>query len=364
MKTKLIVSLCLVVALGLIYAVLYAEPQSRGADEEPLIARVVDRASVLGYQRASGKTKELYRPDKYSIHELTVSPNNKYIAAINISDRVNIPDSVPEAYYMYSLMVLHASGELAHRLEMDVRRYVWSPDGKQIAFLTFAPCRKAYWTSCPTGAWILDVETSEVTEISEGAKDINWAAFDNAIYLYEHPRLRDRGCSVMRWDPVSGELQPTDYHDIYFSPDGKYYLSLWKDEVCPARLYDATSNQLIYDIVVRKSFLYGRDDTTVPFPEDLGSLWNSNELGQPCGWVFNSGHYLMFTKEESTVETEGSGPVKVIVSKTIHSLTNSIYDVEQGKVIKQFEGDVWKWVGSGNQVVVERDGKVVLEEMP
>ena len=68
--------------------------------------------------------------------------------------------------------------------------------------------------------------------------------------------------------------------------------------------------------------------------------------------------------EAQTVETEGSGPVKRIVKKTVHSLTHSIYDVEQGKVIKQFEGDVWKWVGSGNQVVVERDGKVVLEELP
>ncbi len=362
MKTKLIVSLCLAAALGLIYAVIVAAPQHHGSDAEPLIARVLDRASVLRYQRASGKTQEVYRPDKYSIHELTVSPNNKYIAAINISDRVNIPDSVPEAYYMYSLMVLHANGELARRLDMDVRRYVWSPDGKQIAFLTFAPCRKTYWSSCPTGAWILDVETSEVTKISEGAKEINWAAFDNAIYLYEHPRLHERG-RVMRWDPVSGELQPRDYHDIYFSPDGKYYLSLWKDRARPTRLYDAMSNELIYDIVVRESFLYD-GDITVPFPEDLGSLFNCESSKTPWGWVFNKGHYLMFSKEESTVETEGSGPVKRIVKKTVHSLTHSIYDVEQGKVIKQFDGDVWKWVGSGHQIVVERDGKVVLEEIP
>lgn len=359
MKTKIIVSLSFAAALGLIYAAIVAAPQFPGAVEEPLIARVVDRASVLRYQRASGKTQELYRPDKYSIHELTVSPNNKYIAAINISEREVMPDSV-EAPYLYGLMVLHGNGELAHRLDMDVRRYVWSPDGKQIAFLTFAPCRKAYWWACPTGAWILDVETSEVTKISEGAKDINWAAFDGAIYLYEHTRLYPRG-RVMRWDPVSGELQPTDYHDIYFSPDGKYYLSLWKDEARPVRLFNAHTNQLLFDLVVYEESLYG--DIAVPFPEDLGSLY-SNKLGQPCGWVFNSGHYLMFTKEESTVETEGSGPVKVIVSKTIHSLTNSIYDVEQGRVIKQFEGDVRAWVGSGNEIVVERDGKVVLEELP
>ncbi len=360
MKTALIVSFCLVVALGLIYAAIVAAPQFPGAVEEPLIARVVDRASVLRYQRASGKTQELYRPDKYSIHELTVSPNNKYIAAINISEREVMPDSV-EAPYLYGLMVLHGNGELAHRLDMDVRRYVWSPDGKQIAFLTFAPCRKTYWWSCPTGAWILDVETSEVTKISEGAMEINWAAFDGAIYLYEHPRLYERG-RVMRWDPVSGELQPTDYHDIYFSPDGKYYLSLWKDEARPTRLYDATSNELIYDLVVQERSLYG--DTAVPFPEKLGSVFNCDQFKAPWGWVFNKGHYLMFSKEESTVETEGSGPVKRIVSKTIHSLTHSIYDVEQGRVIKQFEGDVWEWVGSGNEVVVERDGKVVLEEIP
>jgi hypothetical protein len=77
-----------------------------------------------------------------------------------------------------------------------------------------------------------------------------------------------------------------------------------------------------------------------------------------------SGAVFVVLLAVSTVETEGSGPVKVIVSKTIHSLTNSVYDVEQGKVVKQFEGHVWKWVGSGNEVVVERDGKVVLEEMP
>jgi WD40 repeat protein len=362
MKTILIVSLSFAAALGLIYAVIVAAPQSDGAAEEPLIARAVDRASVLRYQRASGETQELYRPDKYSIHELTVSPNNKYIAAINISEREVMPDSV-DAPYLYGLMVLHSNGELAHRLDMDVRRYVWSPDGKQIAFLTFAPCRKAFWSSCPTGAWILDVETSEVTKISEGAKGINWAAFDGALYLYENPRLRNRVCPVMRYDPVSRELQTTDYHDIYFSPDGKYYLSLWKDEARPTRLYDAISNELIYDIVVRESFLYD-GDITVPFPEDLGSLFNCERSKTPWGWVFNKGHYLMFSKEESTVETEGSGPVKRIVKKTVHSLTHSVYDVEQGKVIKQFDGDVWKWVGSGNQVVVERDGKVVLEELP
>lgn len=352
---RLIVSCSIVLFIALVFSLLLAVTKNVPSQNKNLIVRVDKENCIVSLKTDTGEIQKLYHSDKYWTHSLTVSPNNKYIAFIEETEpkyRRNGYEAAPQ----YNLVVIDDSGKLISRIEMDVKKYVWSPDGEKIAFLTFRPCDPDYAYKCPSGAWVFDISTSEKIKIRDRAYEVNWALFDSAVYLYDHG-------AVVRLNPRSKELESTHYKDIYFSPDGRYYLRLWKDEGQPIQLYETSSNNELFAIKVYKKLLPS-GDTTEPFPKNIGDLWSSHDLDPPHGWVFRHGHYLLFTKAKVLTKTEGQGAIKVIKSREVQEVKNYIYDPSQRKVLKEFEGIISSWIGNGNKIVVERKGKILFEQLP
>ncbi|MEA2031094.1 MAG: hypothetical protein U9N55_05825, partial [candidate division Zixibacteria bacterium] len=202
-------------AVGLlILLLLLAFSNEIQAADESFFVKLDKENCITKLNVTTKQTQIIYHSDKWRTHNITVSPNNRYIAFIEETKFECTRDGLYKVAPQRSLVIIDSSGKVDRRIDdIDVKKYVWSPDGEKIAFLTFKPCDCDYKYKYPTGAWVYDMNTSEVIKIKDRARGINWAVFDSAVYLYS----RDRdGEQVVRWDPVSQRLDSTVYKDIYF----------------------------------------------------------------------------------------------------------------------------------------------------
>jgi hypothetical protein len=293
---------------------------------------------------------------------LSVSPNDSLCAFIEVEPGVFASEeSTRQGRYdkapIPRLRIVDRTGRLCHTIE-GVLRYAWSPTGDHIAYITYDMRDADYPYKHPTGLWVFNLSAGEAKKILNEASELYWAVHDQHLYIncWNMP-------TALRWNPSTGTLDTTEYNDIYFSPDGKYYLRLWKDESMPMQLFTTATNLMASAIRVYNILLPA--DSVIPEnPTGLGGLPLGENGYPPYGWIFGRGHFLLFTKIDATVETEGEETIKIIKSQTIHSIKHSIYDPEKGKVIKQFEGAISSWVGDGSRLIVERNGKVEFKEKP
>jgi hypothetical protein len=61
------------------------------------------------------------------------------------------------------------------------------------------------------------------------------------------------------------------------------------------------------------------------------------------------------------------GDIELGISPKILNQRNYIFDVEKRKIVKQFDGKftIWySWMGNGDQIIVERNGKIEFEGIP
>lgn len=344
------------VTLSIVVLLVVEFPNSAQTPVSSILVKTVEGNWIVRLNMATGEEERIYHSNKGRAHTIAVSPDNRYISFIEETELERTRDGAYVVTPRRDLVLLDGTGKVIARIEdKDVRRYVWNPSGDKIAFLSFQPCDSDYEFRCPTGAWVFDLNTSELVKIKERATEINWAVFDSAVYLYDNSE-------VVKWHPEAKTPVITDHKDILFSPDGKYYLRLWKDEGKPIQLYETNSNEELFAIKVYEGLL-PPGISAVPFPADIGELWSSHDLEAPYGWVFNSGHLLLFTKVDAIVETAGEGPVKAVKSIEVRSVKNFVYDPEQRKVVKEFEGAISSWIGDGSRIIVEKDDKVLFEDI-
>ena len=277
---------------------------------------LVDMKRIYALDPVTGHRTIIFESEKI-IDRITLSPNGKLIGAL-ADDK---------------LIIINLKGQKLQTLAENVKRYSWQPIGDKISFLSFAPKDADYPFRFPAGVWVSDIATGEKKKIAEGAQKIVWARFDSCVYFSDWKK-------VYKWNPKTDKVDTTDYKDFYFSPDGMYYYYLPHLEVGgPIQLFERSTNKDISHIL----------------PEDLGSL---------SGWVFNQRHFLLFVKADVITETVGEGPVKVVKSREVRNVQNFIFDVEKRKVVKEFDGKISPWVGNGSKIIVEREGKMVFEEVP
>ncbi len=332
--SKTVLIIVLIVTLAIIGIHFYAVSQTgRSTHADCLIVRQ-DNNAILRLTTTNGTETEIFASPSATIGSLSVSPNNLFSAFIETRSE----DHKQDRPSRNSLRVIDVDGTTTAIIEENVARYAWSPDGSKLAFVTFDPCDPDYAYRCPTGAWVHDLLASETIKIKDSMTEIFWAQFDSTLYLLN----RD---SVFKWKTDFPEPMPSKHRDIYFSPDGQYYLRLWKDENDPIQLF-CTAN-----------------DQKMNLPTDLGSLWGTHDLNPPHGWAYNSGHILLFIKEDVEVETEGTGPIQIINSKKVLKTTISLYDPSEQKTIRQFEGLVGNWIGNGDFLIIEQDGRLSFEMM-
>ncbi len=286
---------------------------------------------------STGREKGIFETKEDLIRNISLSPNGCFIAAIEEKRGNPLPGkgiwTVPP---IYSLIVVDTTGKILSHVKMNALRYSWSPEGNRLAFITYDPRDIDYHYKFPTGLWVLTIETNEVREINKQAWELNWAIHDSCLY-YRAP------AGIYRWIPFTGGLEKVPYNGIYFSPDGHYYsTSYFGEGLTAVYIYKTVTNRKL----------------TKQLPSGLNYFF---------GWTFRRGHLFLVGKiiPKSTYPRDYSrrglfrndSPAKWIDK-------SYLFDVEKGKVVKEYEGRVNPWVGNGEKIVFERDGRIVLEGLP
>lgn len=153
--------------------------------------------------------------------------------------------TVHHYYENARLQILNLDGEALSDPIDSVRRYVWSPDGNKVAYIT-GDHYEGGSGFLSTGTWILDMgsrENDPVKIYMEGS-DLNWRD-NNKLYIW------DVGDQVLRYDTNQKTIEDTSRNGIYFSPDGHYYFDPAREGE-PIRLFTTYDDQ---EVTQHYSFL-------------------------------------------------------------------------------------------------------------
>jgi len=113
------------------------------------------------------------------------------------------------------LIIIDTNGNILSRVN-DAVIFDWAPTSDKIVygtgiFLTDAGYPKA------KRLWIYDIKSANKVDIGEAsATNLSWAIFDSLIYIHE------KG-GIFKIDPSTQLKIKTQYWDLIFSPDVKYY---------------------------------------------------------------------------------------------------------------------------------------------
>ncbi len=299
---------------------------------------------IINAGRNEGRTPYVYSLDSKGLHRLDTKRNERKIIfdtsglyqvsfsispcetviAVLVTERGVVPPgahdySIPPKN---SLIFISPEGKQIAKLDEDVRKYVWSPTGDRIAYIT-GTYREAQLFKT-TGVYIFDLNDGSKKQILKdfphptmkdyegGGYDITWAVHDSNIYIQEFEGL---GGNYM-YNTKSGKTEKVPYKGIHFSPDGKFYLAFYSEDFVD--LYVSSTNQKITERVKPK----------------FGYL--------PQSWMPDQKHHLLTVKvdfEPSALDSIGAGKPKAIVKKVerkIKQKTFFMYDVEKDQIIKEW----------------------------
>lgn len=283
------------------------------------------RKVIYAQRLSAGEQQILWKGERY-LSDITPSPDGRIVAFIehwwqenvpaekaNYMDRryTNAREIVTYYYENQKLMLITAEGQFIQAIDR-VRRYVWSPDGAKIAYIT-GNYTEDYPGFRTTGTWIMDFASDTAQKICETGYEVEWARFDGNVYIDTYD---DRG--VLKYDPRSSKLEPTPYKGIYFSDDGKYYYA-FNREGSDFRLYSTEGGEHLIERAEAADV------------RNLGIL-------VPIGWAPGVSRLLLQVGV-------GSGR------------RHFIYDVERAKIVELKEA-VISWGANGREVIVLRDGRM------
>jgi len=265
-----------------------------------------------------------YSPEKGSKHifKYISKSKSKYIAYTSEPDDCNIdnismdPSGVrlgiielcsPNKYHL----VVYSLKSLSVLVKLDNGyKFAFSPKGNSIVYSEGIPGERG--TPPPPGykggIWIYDFSCNKLIQIANdsiGIGDINWSGHDGNIYIGGSGWARRYNVSKEKWEEVP-------YKGIYFSYDGKYYVSTpW--ELGTHYLYRTSDNKKMVDW--KKEIMGG--------------------TGKTCCMMFQ-----FFSKKLNGVVF------------SISNTENVVFDVGKGKVIGKFYGGVLGTNADGSLVAV------------
>ena len=261
----------------------------------------------------SGERRVLFRSDGGALTAIEAAPRGTLVAFLEryfeehvAEERSNFRSREGGELVVFHfedsvLTIVDVNGEVFERIPR-VRRYVWSPDGRRIAYLTGDYREDGGWDFAPTGAWIYDLDTTRSSRVYDGGYEISWAEWDNAIYIGEFVDATI-DWRVLRVAPDTEDALPTAYRGVHFSPDGRHYYRPGR-EGTELELYEtATGARLPVDTRIRwtgRVAESGRprgwhDERTLILPsplpgDDADYLYDieTQALRRATGWVLSA----------------------------------------------------------------------------
>lgn len=275
------------------------------------------------------------------LQTVSVSPDDSLLAVIiTKKGKISIEKKGYEVLPKNNLIILDRNGNLLYTFEEDIRKVAWSPGSDKLACIA-GTYHEGGFGFTPTGVWVYDINTGEKKKIAERARQIRWAEFDNNIYFKKY-----------RYNPETDKIDTTNFKDIYFSPNGKYYFVPSNPEAeTEFQLYETATNKEIKG-----------------FKSQLKKQIDREGILKITDWLRRRDSSLLVSvvlyEKTPTVKVSEKEHLIPIKKPKIQSIMNFIYDIEKAQVIKEFEGIHTKWIGSGKTIMIEREGKIVCEEIP
>jgi hypothetical protein len=211
---------------------------------------------------ASGAEQVIYRSIADGADGLSIGPGTGRLALFEITQS----REGPQPNYTSRLVVLDRRGAVVATIGDDVRVFTWCGEDC-VAYITGRYSEDVGFHA--RGVFVRSPLAGRSTEISgvPSPRRIVWARFDSSLYVGS-----TRG-TIFRSAVSGGPAVATPYKGMAFSPSGKYYLG--RDEASDSiRLYETATNRW------------------VPLPM-------FRTLGEPAGWVFEQGDYLLFGRRLS-----------------------------------------------------------------
>ena len=333
-----------------------------------------DERALYKLNYNSGIIKSIYQSTKDHISKLLISPDGNYISLIETKKGTFKKQG---SGYIYDippknrLIILNSDGNIVRVINDDVRKYTWCPDENKIAYIT-GTYKEGGFGFTPSGIYILNISTGKKFKIQNIAYPhrLHWLKTNKENSIYVKTMNVDPKKRILRYNLNKKRVEITYVKSIHFSPDGKYYavFSGETNDICDknstlplcVNIYQTKTNQLI------------------------SKFFNNEELGTPTGWVYDHGHFFMFTKQEydryeKSIIRGGKTYTGTFI-KGVKKSENFIYNVETKKLVQKFDGKVtnpkkWgEWIGSIDFIVVEKldqsnqkigkENEIIIKKLP
>jgi hypothetical protein len=188
------------------------------------------------------KIKTLQEIKNSNLHTiLNIKINNEYSAGMYTDRELhNQPDNNIAVFKNDTLIFVIKGKAIAYCWISQNNDLLYLVTDSVVEYGVGAPAKQIGIFRSKTMTDEIIYEISDFNELY--LKDIQYAAFDQNIYIYNF--LRDK-TKVFRLDLENKMLIPTNYRGIYFSPDGEYYIDNSFIEN-PVTLYKTKTNEEIW----------------------------------------------------------------------------------------------------------------------
>ncbi len=318
-------------------------------DSVSILVRVEDRTRLGARNRVVVRDprlhtdRDIYRSDGTIPGEVTLSPDGRYIALIEVVGQERHPEK--------RLVILDLSGKIVRTIaDKPIARHSWCGGGR-IAVILGRDVEEGIGFM-PEGVSVVDVLTG-VEQRLEGVAlpyQMHWAQFDSSLYIMAFSPRGARGPAavppVYRYHAPTGNLSLTTRRGVFFSPDGLYYYDP-SVEGSGLRLYRTSDNQ----------------DVT----EHLQLPRERVRDGPEFGWMPSTGHALLFIDRTPRPEQQPGQPRESFrpmgrnVPQVYPDRWNLVVDAETGQVVDRLQGDLGAgWKTNAAALPVERRSGIDL----
>lgn len=292
------------------------------------LARVDPGNWVSLFDPTTGATRRVYHSEAAAIAGLAIAPRQDRLTFIEVNAGRTLGEPPT-----YQLVVIDLMGTVVSRIERNVRPHTWCGDA------CLAYIEGEYYEGGlgfkPKGAFMLDLQTGTETAI-EGIPApyaLIWTPFDTSLYFKSISR---NGVSVVRYSLLNRLVTATPYKDFRFSPSGKHYLQRSDEAGDTTRLYETATNR------------------RVPLPA-------STTLGEPGGWVFDHGDYLLFGRRLPPRFDPGGPGIR---QGTPGPMEHAIYDVTSRRIVRKLSEELAPWTAPRGVLPIMTGGRVSVLHKP
>jgi len=245
-----------------------------------------------------------YGSEKLNIYKVEISNAVEAKVTIVEKDKNN-------SYGSSRLTVFDQKGRILHQ-EDSVLEFSWNTLGD--ALVLTKGQKNPDGLDDPNSWKIIDFSQNRGREVSLEMKyyypfQLNWIKNDQMNTIYFRSNDIQTNFGVVAYEVNQKSFTKTSYLANSFSPDGQY-LAVSNYE---STTYGACDKEYCFKIieVARGKVL---------------EYFSNKELGEPHGWIDNSGHHFLFKKNYSLRAKEPA--------------ENFIYDVKTTTIIDQFDGEI------------------------